>query len=271
MAASASWNAPTESESIVSSTVVYEHPLNERIRTFLRLEFLFNRIAYFLPRDDEFCTRSAMDALLDILSMSSRADIKTEILKELDRHAATLERIGRQPGVDTSTLSRLLEELEEVTERLYRLGGQIGQSLRENEFLKSIAQRSSIPGGTCSFDVPQYYHWLVQPHPVRLRQMGDWMKDLEPIRDAIYLLLSLARGSSDAQRVTAADGFFQDSLDSQAPVQMVRVELDRELGLFPEISGHKHRFSIRFLESNGDMRPVQSKSDVEFLLTCCVF
>ncbi len=255
----------------MSSTVVYEHPLNERIRTFLRLEFLFNRIAFFLPQDEEWCTRAAVDGLLDILSISGRADIKTEILKELDRHAAMLERIGRQPGVDTGTLSRVLEELEEVTEKLYRLGGQIGQSLRENEFLKGIAQRSSIPGGTCSFYLPQYYHWLVQPHPLRQRQVGAWMQDLEPIRDAIYLLLSLARGSSDPRQLTAVDGFFQDSLDSQAPVQMVRVELDHGLALFPEISGHKHRFSIRFLESNGDMRPVQAKRDVDFLLTCCVF
>ncbi len=255
----------------MSSTVVYEHPLNERIRTFLRLEFLFTRIAYFLPRDEELCTRAAVDALLDILSITGRADIKTEILKELDRHAAMLERLGRQPGVDAGTLSRVLEELEEVTEKLYRLSGQIGQSLRENEFLKAIAQRSSIPGGTCSFDLPQFYHWLVQPHPVRLRQVALWVKDLEPIRDAIALLLSLARGSSDPKTVNAVEGFYQDSLDSQAPVQMVRVELDHALSLFPEISGHKHRYSIRFLETNGDVRPVQTKRDVEFHLTCCVF
>jgi cell division protein ZapD len=255
----------------VSQQVVYEHPLNERIRTFLRLEHLFAQIGHYLPQDSEWASRACVSALLDILGATGRADIKTEILKELDRHANLLGRLGKQPGVDNQTLSRVLEELEETADKVYKLGGQIAQPLRENEFLKSIMQRSSIPGGTCSFDLPQYHHWLLQPHPQRKRQMQSWLQDLEPIRDAVQLLLSLARGSSDPRPVTASGGFFQDSLASQAPVQMVRVELDPALGLFPEISGHKHRFSIRFMESVDTERPAQTERDVDFRLTCCVF
>jgi cell division protein ZapD len=255
----------------VSHKVVYEHPLNERIRTFLRLEHLFAKIAHFLPLDNQWASRAVIDGLLDILGATTRADIKTEILKELDRHANLLGRLGQQPGVDSRTLSRVLEELEEVAEKVYKLGGQIAQSLREDDFLKSIIQRSSIPGGSCSFDLPQYHAWLLQPHPQRQRQIQFWMRDLEPIRDAVRLLLSLARGSSDARKVTAGGGFFQDTLSAQAPVQMVRVELDGDLGLFPEISGHKHRFSIRFMEAVDTERPSQTERDVDFQLTCCVF
>jgi cell division protein ZapD len=255
----------------VSNKVVYEHPLNERIRTFLRLEHLFEQIGHFLPQDTEWASRAAVTGLLDILGATGRADIKTEILKELDRHANLLGRIGRQPGVDNKTLSRVLEELEDVADKVYRLGGQIAQPLRENDFLKSIMQRSSIPGGTCSFDLPQYHHWLLQPHPQRQRQLQSWMHDLEPIRDAVRLLLSLARGSNDPRELVASSGFYQDTLSTQGPVQMVRVGVDRALGLFPEISGHKHRFSIRFMESVDTERPTQTERDVEFQLTCCVF
>jgi len=255
----------------VPKKVVYDHPLNERIRTFLRLEHLFDRIAFFMPQSEGWATRAAIGGVLDILSITARADIKTEILKELDRHAAMLERIGKQPGVDARALSRVLEELEEVAEKVYRLGGQIAQPLRENDFIKSIIQRSSIPGGTCSFDLPQLHHWLIQPHPLRQRQMQAWMRELEPIRDAVALLLSLARGSSDPQPATAPDGFFQNTLDSQARVQMIRVELDPDLALFPEISGHRHRFSIRFMEALETERPTQTRQEVNFALTCCIF
>ena len=261
----------SQTECIVSDKVVYEHPLNERIRTFLRLEHLFSGIAFFLPQDEEWATRSAIDGLLDILGMTARADIKTEILKEVDRHAAVLGRLGRQPGVNTHTLGRVLEELEEVGDRVYRLSGQIAQPLRENEFLKGIIQRNSIPGGTCSFDLPQFHHWLLRPHPQRQRQISAWMQDLEPIRAAIALLLSLARGSNDPRPATATEGFFQDTLDAQAPVQMVRVELGEGMNLFPEISGHRHRFSIRFMEAVETERPTQTNRDVDFMLTCCVF
>ncbi len=255
----------------MSTLVVYEHPLNERIRTFLRLEFLFDRLSYFLPQDEEWATRATVQGLLDILAISARSDIKTEILKELDSHAAILERIGQQPGVDTTTLSRVLEELEEVADQVYRLNGQLAQSMRDCEFLKAISQRSSIPGGTCSFDIPQYHHWLIQPHPLRQRRILEWMQDLNPVRDAVALLLSLARGSSDPRDVTATEGFYNDNLDSQAPVQMVRVELDHALELYPEISGHKHRFNIRFMQASDTERPTQTKQDVDFRLTCCVF
>jgi cell division protein ZapD len=258
-------------EGTVSNKIVYDHPLNERIRTVLRLEHLFDRISFFMPQSEAWATRAAISGFLDILSITARSDIKTEILKELDRHAAMLERIGKQPGVNSRALSRVLEELEEVAEKVYQLGGQIAQPLRENGFIKSIMQRSSIPGGTCSFDLPQLHHWLIQPHPLRQRQMQAWMRDLEPIRDAVALLLSFARGSSDPQPATAPDGFYQNTLDSQAPVQMIRVELDADLALFPEISGHRNRFSIRFMEALETERPTQTRQDVNFTLTCCVF
>ena len=54
-------------------------------------------------------------------------------------------------------------------------------------------------------------------------------------------------------------------------MQMVRVELASGLPVFPEISGHKHRFSIRFLEVGESERPTQTSRDVDFMLTCCVF
>lgn len=255
----------------MSDKVVFEHPLNERIRTFLRLEHLFDRIAHFLPQPDEWSTRAAVEGLLAILGITARADIKTEILKELDRHTAILERIGQQPGVDTGTLGRLLKDLEDVAGKVYRLEGQIGHPLRENEFIKTIIQRSSIPGGTCSFDLPQYHHWLNQPHPMRQRRVQAWTSDMEPIRRAIALLLSLARGSNEPVPATANSGFYQGTLDAQAPVQMIRIELTREMSLFPEISGHKHRFSIRFMEAVDTERPAQTDRDVEFRLTNCVF
>jgi cell division protein ZapD len=254
----------------VSNYVVYEHPLNERIRTFLRLEYLFKKTEHFIAFDDAWATRSAVDAVLDIASITARADIKTEILKELERNASTLNRMRRQRGVDLETLGQVLENLEQATSRIYRLDGQIGQQIRENDFVKSVVQRSSIPGGTCSFDLPQFHHWLQQSAALRRQQLQDWMIGLEPVRDSLYLLLSLTRSSNTPRRATAARGFFQDSLDVQAPAQMVRVALDPGLPLFPEVSGHKNRFSIRFMESLGTERPSQAQSDVDFLLTCCV-
>lgn len=254
----------------MSDLITYEHPLNERVRTFLRLEHLFSETAYFLPQPQVWGSRAAIEGLIKINSIFTRADIKTEILKELERHLSNLGRIPRQQGVDMQALGQVLDELEQAITQVYRLDGQVGQRLRDNEFLKTIMQRSSIPGGTCAFDLPQFHYWLQQPVAERQQQLEDWWRELLPIRDALVLLLSLTRGSSRPERETAPQGFFQQSLDPQRPTQLIRVGIAESMPVFAEISGGKHRFSIRFLQVANGQRPTQVKQEVPFVLTRCV-
>ncbi len=250
---------------------LFEHPLNERIRTFLRLEHLFEKVDYFMPQYDPWATRVAVEALMEITAVTARSDLKTEIAKELDRNINTLHRIASQPGVDPTALARVMGELEQAATGIQALKSPIGQTAREDEFLKGVAQRSSIPGGGCCFDLPLYHHWLAQSPERRQSRLDHWLGDLRPAEAAIRLLLSLARGSAAARLVTAAGGFFQESLEAQGPAQMVRVGLPAGAHVYPEISGHKNRFSIRFMHIEARGKATQSTDDVEFRLTCCVF
>ncbi|MCG6862610.1 MAG: cell division protein ZapD [Chromatiaceae bacterium] len=253
------------------TALTFEHPLNERVRTFLRLEHLFGKVTHFVSHEDPWTSRAAVEGILDILAVTARADIKTELLKELDRNRGTLNRIRRQPGVDQETLGQILDDLQQSATDLHNLSGQIGHSLRQDDFLKSIAKRSSIPGGTCSFDLPQYHYWLEQAPEARQQRLSEWMRGLQPVSDAITLALTLARTSAAPREVTAAGGFFQEALSVKAPAQLVRVNLNGSAHLFPEISGHKNRFSIRFMDTSESGRPVPWREDTAFTLTCCVF
>jgi cell division protein ZapD len=255
----------------VTDLIHFEHPLNERVRTFLRLEHLFLQVDHFRPQSDQWSNRAAVDGLLSIISIFSRADLKTEILKELERHTSNLERVRQQPGVDMQALGQVLDDLEQAIHQVYRLNGQIARQLRSNEFLTTILQRSSIPGGNCNFDLPQYHHWLNQPHEIRQQQMSEWLHELLPVREAVVLLLNLVRHSNLPTRELAENGFFQRVLESSAPAQMVRVSLPHNSSIFTEISGNKHRFSIRFLKAMDSGKPTQSNQNVEFLLTACIF
>jgi cell division protein ZapD len=237
----------------------------------LRLEHLFLQIDHFQHQSDAWSNRAAIAGLLDVISIFGRSDLKTEILKELERHTTNLERIRLQPGVDMQALGQVLDDLEQATHQVYRMDGQIAQQLRNNEFLTTIMQRSSIPGGSCNFDLPQYHYWLNQAFAIREDQMREWLQELDPVRHAVILLLNLVRNSTTPTKQLAKKGFFQKSLESSAPAQMVRVGLPSGIPLFAEISGNKHRFSIRFLEAVDTGRPAQTTQDVEFQLTNCVF
>ncbi|HHH35298.1 MAG TPA: cell division protein ZapD [Gammaproteobacteria bacterium] len=251
------------------ATIVYEQPLNERIRTFLRLEFLFRQADHSLHGASPWDSRATVACLIDILNIFGRNDLKNEIIKELERQAANLAPLERLPGVDKDKLGQTLGNMEALTDRLYVAQGQVGQLLKDNEFLCSIKQRSSIPGGTCDFDLPAYHHWLQQPPQRRLKDLHRWLEEFSTIREALTLILRQVRESAPPQSVVAPGGFYQQSLDTNAPFQLVRAILPAEAPWFAEISGGKHRFTIRFMEPRMTERPVQTDQDVEFQLACC--
>jgi uncharacterized protein with von Willebrand factor type A (vWA) domain len=73
--------------------IVYEYPLNERVRTLLRLEDLFDRVLFFIARDSAYEHHAALVGIFEILEVASRGDLKSDLLQELDwmrRHCGRL-------------------------------------------------------------------------------------------------------------------------------------------------------------------------------------
>ena len=253
----------------MSRTVIYEHPLNERIRNLLRLEFLFRQMKHQMAGTTPWDSRAAIAALLEVLTLLSRSDLKGELIKELERSTATLAPLAGRSGVDDEQLGNILHWLERLHKALHAADGQLGQALRDDEFLSAVRQRSTIPGGTCDFDLPGYHHWLHRGAEERHQQQEAWLVKLEPVRKSVELLLKLIRGSADPVPQVAEAGFYPCALEQNVPYQLVRVLLPGECPFFPEISGGKHRFTIRFMVASTSRRPVQTGEDVEFRLIQC--
>ena len=254
----------------MSDTTIFEHPLNEKCRTWLRLSHLFEQFEFHLPHIEEWHARAAVGALLDIANVLSRADIKSELLKELERYKQSLSRMANSPGVDTDRLEHILQDLHQTCQGVRKINGQLGGPLRANEFLNSIVQRSSIAGGAFDFDLPQFHYWLRMPQDERSLQLDDWRHEVAPVQNAVELLLTLIRNSAVPSQETAPNGFYQKSLPGNASAQLLRVGIPSAGGMFAEISGSKHRFSIRFLECGDWQHPTQADRDVPFSLSTCL-
>ena len=250
--------------------VYYEQPLNERVRTFLRLEHLFCQTDYTLRGFSIWDTRATLNTLVDTLEILNRTDFKSELLKELDRQSSKLESLVNMPGVDTQQLDTVLTQLKESETALHAINGQIGQSLREHEVLNSIKQRQTIPGGTCPIDLPALHLWLQQDPEQRIEQLETWNSSLAIVRKPVALLLGIIREASNPDKLVAPEGFYQQSLDSNTPIQLIRVGIDKHSPYFAEISAGKHRLTIRFLEPQAGRRPLQAQEAINFELTCCV-
>ncbi len=239
----------------------------------MRLEQLFFRLDHFIAGQHTFDKQAAISVLMDILTIFGRNDLKSEVLKELDRHFQVLNKMAGNAGVDTDKLENILEELNLISKRLYQYNGKIGIKVLESNLFQSITQRSSIPGGACSFDLPGFHYWLEQEENILQQDLTEWTEPLVEIRIAIDLILKFIRQSGSATEELAVAGFFQLNLDQTKPFQIIKVAIENPCSSFAEISGGKHRFSIRFMKGGAlnNQRPVQIIEDVPFLLTRCLF
>jgi len=251
--------------------VLYEQPLNERIRTFLRLEYLFKQASYHLPRESEWDSRATLTCILEILDIFGNTNLKSETLKELERHSAGIKRHEQNPDIDHTQLSSLLSEIGARMDGMHQVNGQIANQLKASEFLVSIRKRCAIPGGTCDFDLPAFHYWLKQPSKNRTRDLALWLGHFDAIGQAIQLILQLTRNSTAMQLTLANGGVYQRTLDPNRPCQLVRIALSPDLPYFAELSGGRHRFTARFMMfPNAAARAKQTDQDVEFGLACCV-
>lgn len=253
----------------VTDSTIYELPLNERIRTLLRLEFLFKQARYSMLGYSVWDSRATISHILDILSIMSRIDLRMELIKELVRLASALLAISSSPGVDPTILEDTLKQIEKYLNTLRSKKSNAQDKLTNNELLKLIRQRDTIPGGTCDFDLPIYHFWLKQPAEHRIEILESWLMQLDYYRLSINLILSLLRESSIQSLTTAKQGFFQQSLDTSIPFQLIRVLVPANIDYYAEISGGKHRFSVRFMTPVNNERPVPYTEDIDFQLSCC--
>ena len=261
--ASSAIAAPAE-----SSLMAFEQPLTERMRTFLRIEFLHGQAKYHAKNLRGFGARAAVASLLEMMTILGRGDVRADVLKELDRHASMLATFARQPDIDHARLDALVDDVSNLKAAISRSGPNFMTALKDCEFLSTIRHRSSIPGGTCVFDLPDYAYWLRLPHEERVAQFERWMSVLEPICSAVDELLWLTRETNEPVERLAAEGLYQHQMDRNAQINLARVIIARSTGYYPEISAGRHRITVRFVKWQGvDMRPAQVDRDVPFLLS----
>lgn len=247
--------------------IVYEFPLNERVRTLLRIENLYQRARHFKSQDGSQEHHVAILSLFEILDVAGRADLKSELMQELERKKAQLDSLRDNPSVEQSKLAAIIAETEQAIAALLAISGKTGQELRENEWLMAIRQRTAIPGGVCEFDLPSYHHWMHLPPEARKRDLDQWLSPFEPMRNGVELILRLLRESGKTTQQRAEKGKFQQMLAGRL-AQMLRLSLEDSYAYVPEVSANKYAINIRFATFAESQRKT-SEEDIDFALTFC--
>jgi len=249
--------------------ILYEHPFNERVRTYLRLEHLFQRFEELTARDHPVDNHFALITLFELVDAGGRTDLKSDVLKDLERHKQQFNALRGNPSVSETALQQLLDNIDHCFGGLNGAVGKIGQNITENEWLSALRNRAAIPGGTCCFDLPAYHAWQQLSPDVRRADILRWFEVFQPMKDSVNLLLSLMRDTGTTQKMMAMGGQFQQSL-AQGKFQLMRVAIDPALGFIPEISGNRLMIWVRMMRQDGDGRLQHSTDDVPFEMALCV-
>ena len=249
--------------------ILYEYPFNERLRTYLRLEQLFLRLGELIPRAHPLDHHYALVTMFEVMDVAARADLKTDVLKDLEKHKLQFDSYRGNPSISEAALDGVIGQLDQCFAALNAQNGKAGQALTENDWLMSIRSRVGIPGGTCGFDLPAYSAWQHHTPEARHRDLQGWAASLGPLADAVFLLLRLMRDAGLPQKVAAERGQFQQNLPPGRTFQLLRLMIDPALRLIPEISGNRLIVSVRLMRQEEGGRLVPSHEDTAFELTLC--
>ncbi|MBN2689422.1 MAG: cell division protein ZapD [Gammaproteobacteria bacterium] len=247
-------------------SIIFEQPLNEHTRIYLRLEHLFKQAEHYLDKQNVWEVYQALHSILDLMIFLDRPDIKTKLSNAIIQHITALNNLTNNSDVDSDKLLDLIERLNKTKSILHNIRGRFAPDLYSNDFLAAAKKRISSPAGACNYALPALHLWLKQPHDKQQQVLNNWFKEFSFLQDTVNLLLDLVRNSSSTEDKKAQTGFYQDMLASNINYQLVRVTIPMNLQLYPEASLGRHRLSIYFYEFDLTNRRRQIDYDVAFKL-----
>lgn len=225
------------------STVLYEHPLNERIRNYLKLEQLLFQVTDCLSCKINTSYNTFFTSLFAILDTLERNDIRGDLIKDLEKLEANMLAWAQLPDVDTDALKQNQQQAHNLISAL-KTPVPVWCQLKEHKLLASIKQRFAIQGGSSTFDLPQLQFWLNQDEQTVNQDIDYWLAQLDDFKQALALVLKFIRQRNNFELIETESGFYQDSGEG---ILLLRIRLDKNADYYPTVSGNKFRYSIRFM------------------------
>jgi cell division protein ZapD len=247
------------------ATILYEHPLNERIRNYLKLEQLFAQVDNSLPENIIDCHHVFFNTLFTIIDCLERNDIRGDLIKDLEKLEQNLVVWSKYPDIDHNAINKNLQQTVKLSCQLKGNSPQWWQ-LKEDKLLASLKQRFAIQGGNASFDLPQLHFWLHRKLEKISTDMNQWRALLDQIRDALSLILKFIRQRSDFEKIETESGFYQDSGEG---ILLLRIRIADNAHYYPSVSGNRFRYSIRFMLPCEESGRRYSNQTTKFQLARC--
>lgn len=238
--------------------IAFDYPLNEKARNYLRFEFLFTEIQKSANLSSSADFTQFFKSLFDLIELTERTDIRQDLVKDLRFQLEQLNIWLKYEQVDQNAILALIDEVEGLIEAVVSMP-KLSRYFKNNRFLSSLKQRFCIPSGTCNFDLPQYHFWLAMEKEKQQAETKLWSSQFSNLEGALSLFLKLKRSQSKKINRIAESGFYQGDAEHG---DFITLKIAKNLSVYPMISGHKNRYSVRFMSADFENRLSQN---IEFI------
>lgn len=245
-----------------SHAAIYEEPVDERIRKFLKLENYFLKLHHHKELDSTHDSYATLYNLILIYNIMSRVEVKSELIREIELHKHRYADYIRIEGSDKTKLNSIMEKQEFILNNLYNLKSNYLNILDKDEFFQFFVKHHE------SINTEMNY-WLTRDHTMRLNQINLWLEIIKPIENSIHFCLNILRRSSETSEVCANSGFHLVKLNTENKIRLLRITMQSDNYYFPRISLGPQRATISFMFLNEDNKYVQIKDNITFVLDLC--
>tara|TARA_B100001564_G_scaffold251916_1_gene214105 strand:- start:871 stop:1644 length:774 start_codon:yes stop_codon:yes gene_type:complete len=250
-----------------SQVTIYEEPVQEKVRKFLKIEYLFDRIFYFKNKEDRKDNYNALLALSQLYEILARSDIKSELIREIELHNTYFNKIKKvaEAHADQSKLNSVLEKQDLLLKLIYNVESNYLDYIDDDTLCKTIIKNcfSTLQPSSIEF-------WLTRDIVLRETQIDLWLEPLLFIKKSVDFILEIIRKSAIFNDKLAEKGFYIEKLDPKKNILLVRVTLTSDLYYYPQISVGKQRLNIMFMSKDDKNNLIRYKDDVPFILTTCI-
>lgn len=249
------------------AVALYEFPLCEKVRNYLRLEQLFVQLKQARHAESEHQYLHFFELYFNLAEMIERIDLRTEFLRDLDACEKQLMQWSQHPDIDSQALEQTLNDMRETSKQLKR-EKKLGGALREDRLLCSIRQRFSSPGTVASFDLPSLFCWFTLSQETKQQQINQFIDYFSLVETCLNKLLGFLRQKGQFQSIDCTNGFYQGIAEDK--LDLVRIECESNTGMFPMVSGNRSRYGIKFMKLDASNGTGQATTEtVVFRLACC--
>ena len=225
--------------------IKYEFPLNERVRKFLRIEEIFEKMEAQISTGKKFSDYNCFDTYFDVMASASRTDLKVELIQEIEK-----QRLKIKNKIKTKKNLIINSDLKRIRITLEKSKISTGFNFGGDKFLHELKTRADSPTGILTADFPEFQYWLKTTQPRdRKNYFKEKLSHFAPIKVAIKKLMNHLRDNVKTQAIKTESGTIQYKLNPLFRNDLVIITLPSASKYFPNISSNKYAVNIHFVSA----------------------